>query len=49
MCFDNGNNSCIWIICICLLLFCCCGNNFGCSNGCGCGCNNGCNNDGCGC
>ena len=53
-----GNNSCIWIILILVILFCCGG--FGscgsCGGGCGCdgnnGCNNGCNsgcNNGCGC
>ncbi|MBQ8830394.1 MAG: hypothetical protein IJ017_02200 [Oscillospiraceae bacterium] len=43
-----GNNSCIWIILILIVLFGCCGNGFGTwgNNG-GCGCeNNGC---GCGC
>lgn len=47
MCWGNGNNGCIWLIIIIVLLF-SCGN-----NGCGCGCGNndcGCggNND-CGC
>lgn len=42
-----GNNSCIWIILILIILFCCGGCGFG-NCGCGgCGCDN--NNCGCGC
>ena len=36
-----GGNSCIWIIVLILILFCCGGNSFGgngCGNDCGCGC-----------
>lgn len=43
MCFDN-NCSCIWLIIILVVLFCCCGN-----QGCGCGNNCGCNNSCCNC
>lgn len=46
--FGWGNNSCLWIIIILIILFCGCGNNglgganeCGCNGGCGCG-NNGC-------
>lgn len=42
MCNGFGNNSCLWIILILIILFGC--------GGCGCdnnGCNNGCNNCGC--
>lgn len=43
-----GNNSCLWIIIILIILF-SCGNNCGFGGcGCGCGCNNNCGcNDGC--
>lgn len=43
-----GNNSCLWIIIILIVLFACGGWGGCCNNGCGCdnGCNNGC---GCGC
>lgn len=39
----NGNNSCLWIIIILIILFCCGG--WGCGNNCGnnnCGCDNNC-------
>jgi hypothetical protein len=41
-CF-NGNNGCLWIIILIIIVFFSCGN--------GCGCNNGCGNmnGGCGC
>ena len=43
-----GNNGCLWLIIILIILFACNGSGFGCGNNCGCGCNCGCNNN-CGC
>ncbi len=45
-----GNNNCLWIILILIILFGGCGCGNGCGNSCGCGNNCGCNdNCGCGC
>ena len=39
-----GNNSCIWLVLIIIVLF-CCGNGCGCDNNCG----GNCGSNGCGC
>jgi len=42
MCFNSGDNSCLWLILIIIVLCCCCGNSGGCHNHSSCGCNDSC-------
>ena len=49
MCFNNGNNdrSCLWLIMILILLWCCCGSSWGGIGQGNCGCGNNCNDTCC--
>ena len=42
MCFNSGDNSCLWLILIIIVICCCCGNSGGCQTRSNCGCNDTC-------